>query len=460
MVRSLRTAALSFSSSSSRAKSSESAVNFSQSLEIQTRTQSLPSYPHTLSIDELIDQRATRSSHQHGHQAYNQGHSASNLTIPAIYSDTPIWPLTDPSEALLLRHFVQNLATWLDLCDPLQHFQTDVPQRAATCRILLNAIFALSARHLNRIGNYDSFASNRYHQECLKVLIPMLNDTATVLDESIFAATIILRVLEEIDITLVPETNSQSHLLGIQVFVSARDPYAFGGGLGEAAFWVGLRQEIYSAMMRHKTIQLNLEHCIVDRTISPAPDWAWANRAVVHCADVLNCCFGELGVSNIGWRDLKEYNRQWHAAKPAPFTPIYYRSPDPLKREAFPEIWYFQPCHIIGIQHHLLAQIILAIFDPKLPRVGGSRSFAVKAMESEVMSSLRELCGIGLYNRWTPPGIFTASMGIALCGDRFTDRIDQEALLDVLVKTEKDHARPTAAIQLQMKESWGWVTND
>lgn len=113
MVRSIGTAPLSLSSSGSRTKSSGSAVNFSQSLEIQTRTQSLSSYPHTLSIDELIDQRATRSSHQHGHQAYSQDHSASNLTIPAIYSDTPIWPLTDPSEALLLRHFVQNLATWV-----------------------------------------------------------------------------------------------------------------------------------------------------------------------------------------------------------------------------------------------------------------------------------------------------------------------------------------------------------
>ena len=58
---------------------------------------------------------------------------------------------------------------------------------------------------------------------------------------------------------------------------------------------------------------------------------------------------------------------------------------------------------------------------------------------------------IGLFelklSNWPIPG-----------GDRFTDRIDQEALLDVLVKTERDHARPTAAIQLQMKESWGWAT--
>jgi hypothetical protein len=81
----------------------------------------------------------------------------------------------------------------------MQHFQVEVPRRAGTCPVLLNAIFALSARHLSVVGNYDSYASNRYHQECLKYLIPMLDNTATVTDESLFAASIILRVLEEID---------------------------------------------------------------------------------------------------------------------------------------------------------------------------------------------------------------------------------------------------------------------
>jgi hypothetical protein len=42
-------------------------------------------------------------------------------------------------------------------------------------------------------------------------------------------------------------------------------------------------------------------------------------------------------------------------------------------------------------------------------------------------------------------------------GDRFEDRMDQEALLNVLIETEKNHARPTAAIQLQMKKVWGWI---
>lgn len=39
-------------------------------------------------------------------------------------------------------------------------------------------------------------------------------------------------------------------------------------------------------------------------------------------------------------------------------------------------------------------------------------------------------------------------------GDQFHDRPDQEACLDILKRTEKDHARPTEAVQRQMMKSW------
>ena len=45
-------------------------------------------------------------------------------------------------------------------------------------------------------------------------------------------------------------------------------------------------------------------------------------------------------------------------------------------------------------------------------------------------------------------------------GDRFDLRADQEALLDVLVRTENDHARRTTAVQNQMREAWGWMSED
>jgi len=241
----------------------------------------------------------------------------------------------------------------------MQHFQVEVPRRAGTCPILLNAIFALSARHLSHIGNFDSFASNRYHQECLKYLIPMLNNTATVSDETLFAATIILRVLEEIEcafpvhkgldwliIDIVPDTEDlQGHMLGIQVFVGARSPYSMRGGLSEAAFWVGLRQEIYVATIKHKSVLINLDHSLVDRSLESTSDFGWANRAVVFYADVLNCCFGTEGIGRTRWEELKVYSEGWDELKPSSFRPIYRREADTKKGERFPEIWYSHACH-------------------------------------------------------------------------------------------------------------------
>jgi hypothetical protein len=337
----------------------------------------LLSSSNPLTIDGILNKSVSESTHREINQS--DTHREESTPIPPIYSDRPVWPLTDPAEALLLRHFVQNLAIWvrsyrnsfavpldhraddpcqLDLCDPKQHFQVDVPRRAGSCRILLNAIFALSARHLCRVGrHHDTLASNRYHDECLKYLIPMLNDTATVSDESLFAATIILRVLEEIDgkltatswmgkcinHSLAPELDSQGHRLGIQIFVGARDPLS--GGLSEAAFWVGLRQEIYTAMMNHQSTQLNLEHISIDRSFGFTSDYGWSNRAIVHCADVLNCCFGDSGISIRHWEELKQYGERWQESLPSSFTPIYYRAPDRSGREAFPEIWYSLSCH-------------------------------------------------------------------------------------------------------------------
>lgn len=52
-----------------------------------------------------------------------------------------------------------------------------------------NAILALAARHLSRVGDYPQLISNRYQQECLKHLIPMLDDMDAVLDENLLAST-------------------------------------------------------------------------------------------------------------------------------------------------------------------------------------------------------------------------------------------------------------------------------
>jgi hypothetical protein len=93
-------------------KPSTEVALFSQLPEAPQSNQSLPAFDHPLTIKELIDQGALDQAHHSGSEALLTAQISG--TLEPIYSRTaPVWPLTDVSEALLLRHFVQNLAIWV-----------------------------------------------------------------------------------------------------------------------------------------------------------------------------------------------------------------------------------------------------------------------------------------------------------------------------------------------------------
>ncbi|RFU32758.1 hypothetical protein B7463_g3577, partial [Scytalidium lignicola] len=307
--------------------------------------------------------------------AENDSHST-QCRESQLYVSQPMWPFQDRKQARLMRYFVDNLARWFDLCDYERHFALIVPKRAATCPMLLNATLAVSARHLSFLGRTDICDLSdfvRYQEQCLHHFIPSLNNSAVILDENILAATVILRYLEEVDVPLfVSET--QYHLIGTRIFVHAQGEALVAGGLRQAAFWVAIRQEIYMALVNQRPVHpgFNLSASSFDYSFSPAADCTWANRIVMHCADVLRFCFGD-DQANVEARHetLLEYTREWSRCCPESFSPTFYREPD-------------------------------------------------------------------------------------RGGDRFTERIEHEAMLDVLVRTEKELGWPTTTAQQRMKQSWGW----
>ena len=324
-------------------------------------------------------------------------------SLSRIYLEESVWPLSDREEAFLLRYFVEKMSRNFDLTDPLRHFRILVPQRAATCPTLLNAILALASRHLSRTGQYDPLVSNRYHQECLKHLIPMLDDANAVLDENLLASTIILRHLEEIEVPLsgVSPSDQQSHLLGANTFLTAQVRSTFEGGLRQAAFWVGLRQEIYVAFVNQRSIIPELGYCNIDRSLEAAPDHVWACRIVVLCADVIRYCFGDGDHATPTYNFLANAVAQWFECKPASWTPVYHRVPG--EDEVFPEIWYMGDDIIVGMDHYHIARILLSAHNPKLPRLGPKRTAAIKATDEEIREHVKTLCGICISNAELAP---------------------------------------------------------
>lgn len=123
------------------------------------------------------------------------------------------------------------------------------------------------------------------------------------------------------------------------------------GSLGAAAFWVSLRQEIYNAVATQMEVgmlqQANMPS-LVDRSLKPADDFTWANRAVVHCAEVINYCYSKVKrTTTEEWEKLMNWNRRWSTETALAFKPFYQGAEwdGQDKRVLFPEIRYMQSCH-------------------------------------------------------------------------------------------------------------------
>jgi len=79
------------------------------------------------------------------------------------------------------------------------HFAIHVVRRAKINTTLMNAILALSARQLSRTTAFDPYVADAYYERCFRTLIPALDDNVSIRDESLLAATIILRLMEEMN---------------------------------------------------------------------------------------------------------------------------------------------------------------------------------------------------------------------------------------------------------------------
>ncbi|KAK4444626.1 hypothetical protein QBC34DRAFT_182707 [Podospora aff. communis PSN243] len=369
------------------------------------------------------------------------GHVTPPSSTPQPSLARPLLPLADARDAQLFRHFVQHLASWLDLCDGDRSFETIIPQRASGSEVLMCAILSLASAHLVNTRSpamiqITPFDVDQYYGRCIKLLHPSLENLN--FDADVFAATIIMRVWEEINVVN-NKTDLEGYMLSIHRVAEMADIEP--GSLSAASFWVGLRQEIYVAVIKKEIVRMPLVPSLI-QYLTEGDDFDWANRAVLLCAEVLNHCYDRTKRKNQSrWEELFMQSRHWAQYRPASFTEIYQQDAD---EHAFPEVWYRQGCHAIGMQHYLLAELYLARYDARerLDRT---------AQKTHIQSLVRRICGIGLGNQWTPPSMFTACMAIAAFEDWFDDDRDLDAMMDILEKTEKGHSRPTETVRRKME---------
>jgi predicted TIM-barrel enzyme len=53
-----------------------------------------------------------------------------------------------------------------------------------------------------------------------------------------------------------------------------------------------------------------------------------------------------------------------------------------------------------------------------------------------------------------------AAMAIVIAGEKFTDRKEQEAVLDILNTCDTKHAWGTGTVRENLRQAWGWTVSD
>ncbi|KIL92214.1 hypothetical protein FAVG1_04622 [Fusarium avenaceum] len=310
-------------------------------------------------------------------------------------------PLESVQEACLLRYFIEELSPW-------RLYQLVVPERARRYPPLLNAILAMSTRHLCRCEKYRTPQGIVYRGQHLPHLspgsaveymlkcIPVLKDFHTTRDgeirELIVTTAVILRHFEELDDEEEEDSSIETRLDGGVNFLAilnavlrslTSDDLVRRRELLSASFWVALRQEVYFALRKGFPPQM----------VEPPAEWADispANKLVLHTRQVTKWLFEDKSES--GWQKLKEQEEYLDQHVCGRFTPILFRPPDRVSGEVFPTMWYASPIALTGMQHMMIAKMILVGESPFLSRSEDVRS-AYRIAEGEVKKLLLEWRG-------------------------------------------------------------------
>ncbi|KAG0646332.1 hypothetical protein D0Z07_8091 [Hyphodiscus hymeniophilus] len=355
----------------------------------------------------------------------------------------PLWPLRSRDEAFLLQYFSTDLALWFDYCVKDNPFATIVIPAAATSPTLLNAILAVSARHLSVTQGFDRYAADKYQHECLKTLIPALENPEALLDDKLFAATVILRFFNEMT-EPIDEPSPSQHVIGSHLLIEARERACAQvsescgtSSLRSATFNIELRQEIHIAFMTNRPLPTCLvNYGDIDRTLEPTDDWMWTYRIIAHTADTLNYCNGSGPKTPSHWEELWQYLETWEKALPSSFNPIFEEEADPSTGRIFPDIWLANDCHAAGHHYVAMCRILLLAHDPSIPLLGPDRTAALKAMDQQIKELTLKICGVACSNRQHVPIMFTAGVSIAMCKLRLS--LSSTGLADSRFQAESD----------------------
>ncbi|KAL3479968.1 fungal-specific transcription factor domain-containing protein [Aspergillus californicus] len=409
-------------------------------------------------------QRATRivDRNQTGE---GQGGVQSELGTHAVESpvvspyEASLWQAQDsiellPREYSLFENFVQRVSPWIDLFEPTNKFSTFVPHLAMRNAGLLNAILALSSRHLslNPQGPTQDQshreASLQYYYQTLHYVQKAMQYSSYKTSLELLATTLIISTYEMLDDS---SQDWQRHLEGVFLIQRSQVIHGDSGGLKSAVWWSWLCQDVWAAFREKRK---TLTFWIPKKTYASLTPSELAARSVFVLAKVINYCSREesiLADINIQARvdrarHLRRMLDEWWSHRTVEFSPLPAMTSG--TSAAFRPIWIRTPAFAVAVQLHCVAHILICSHEPCL---GGLDQYLQR--QATVRQCVEIICGIAMALKDDGSSLMS-SQCLFIAGIFTQDGRSRECILDLLDLCRRRTGWPVRSFGDELRQSW------
>lgn len=369
----------------------------------------------------------------------------------AWHSDLPLQ--ISPEELLVFQNFVRNISLWMDLFDPKRPFATHVPHLARHNVGLMNAVLALSVRHLSLttdatgVPRHDPNDALRYYAKTLHYIQEAMHFDTYKTSLELLSTSSIVSAYEMLDGS---GPDWGRHLKGVFWIQRSQVIHGDSNGLQQAVWWAWLCQDVWAAFRENRRPYTFWRPT---RTLDELDPYELSARSAYFFAQVVGFCSREeteLAKSDtLGRRSraeaLWERLEEWKGYLTAEFEPLPWpSSPD----DPFDPIWINPPAFAVAIQLYYCSRILLLL---NRPQFGGLELYAQQ--RTTLMGYIKKVCGIAMTLTDYPSSVM-CSQCLFIAGLLIEDRRQRNCVLDLLENCRKRSGWPVKSLGEELKVRW------
>lgn len=372
--------------------------------------------------------------------------------------------LDNQEETLFLQVFVEEVGLWMDSMDPLKHFSRLLPFHSLSEPMLLNAFLACGARHLTLVNPaYNEEKALHYYDTATRYLLKNLQNPNR--DTVICATTaVILNVYEIMSERALQRMN---HIAGARALIKECGWNARAQGIGAACFWLNVGLEVLSCLHFNWQVAWDPDDwgCDMDfsREIQNGREEVWTHRMLYLVAKVCNfrATIPRLREPDPRdeqirtqhryeeWTRLKGMVDAWNDGIPRTMHPMAYLYPyQTTSKSAFPEVWLVKRTTIVARLFYHTASLLLAQTHPYY----GTDNVEMADLQRR---HSQMICGIAAHVK--DRGVASVALrSLHHAAEVLTDRREQEEVLQIFDKINKETGWRVGFVYKDLKDKWSW----